>query len=186
MTGTEKDAVRNHFRELRRKLDPEKKERMSLEASRLILPLLSRAPLVLCYADKPQEMGTRELIRRLWEKGHDTALPRVEGQTMHFYLVRSFDDLRPGAMGIEEPGPDCRKVFCPHAPMIVPGLAFDRRGGRIGYGGGYYDRFFSEEPEHPALGLCFSFQMAEEPLPTEAHDRLMDAVITEQSVWICR
>ena len=63
--------------------------------------------------------------------------------------------------------------------MITPGLAFDQEGGRAGYGAGYYDRFFAEEPDHPAVGFCFEWRITEEPLALDAHDRPMDLVVTE-------
>lgn len=185
MTEEEKSAVRRKIKALRRQLTEKEKEEKSLAACHLLLPLLSGAPSVFCYADLPSELGTDALLKELWARGTETALPRVEGQQIYFYRVRSFSDLKPGAMGIREPGPDCPIVCRPDAPVITPGLAFDRCGGRIGYGGGYYDRFFFREPGHPAFGLCFSFQVAEEPLPREGHDHLMNAVITEQAVWLC-
>ncbi len=185
MTEAEKSGLRRQLKAMRRQLTRQEKESRSLAAGRLLLPLLSKAPMVFCYADLPEEMGTRFLLEQLLEQGTAAALPRVEGESIRFYRIRSFEDLTPGAMGIWEPGPHCPQAFCPQAPVVTPGLAFDRQGGRIGYGGGYYDRFFAEEPDHPAIGLCFSFQLMTTLLPMEPHDHRMNAVVTAQSVWLC-
>ena len=69
---------------------------------------------------------------------------------------------------------------------MTPGLAFDGSGGRVGYGGGYYDRFFAQEPDHPAIGYCFDRQVLEEEILLEVHDRRMDWIVTENRVIDCR
>ena len=87
-----------------------------------------------------------------------------------------------GAMGIWEP-----KAFLPPVKeetslVVVPGVAFDTKGRRLGYGGGYYDRFFASEPDHVKWGLAYDLQMEEE-LQTEPWDQQMDAVITPGRIF---
>ncbi len=181
----EKEEAREIIRCLRSCLTPAEKEEMSLAAARRLFPLLKHAPRVLCYADLPKEAGTRELVRLLRTAGVRVAFPKVEGEKIAFYEADSFGELIPGAMNIPEPSGTAPPVFWPEAPVVTPGLAFDRRGGRAGYGGGFYDRFFAEEPDHTAIGFCFGFQVTEKPLRLSSHDRRMDLLATENGIFSC-
>ena len=78
--------------------------------------------------------------------------------------------------GIPEPIADGPVADDPTALVLMPGLAFDREGRRIGYGGGFYDRFLSEESRHPTVALCYEFQMVEQ-VPTEEFDKRVDCVL---------
>lgn len=131
---------------------------------------------VYCYVSLPHEAGTKELIESLLLLGKCVAVPKVEGDRLVFYAISGLRDLEKGRMGILEPKPSCIRVRDRTAPVIVPGLAFDREMHRIGYGGGYYDRFLEDEPQHPKIGLAFPFQMFER-LPAESHDKSMNQVI---------
>ena len=79
-------------------------------------------------------------------------------------------------MGIPEPVADGPVGDDPTALVLMPGLAFTKKGDRMGYGGGYYDKFLAREPEHPTVALCYQFQMVEE-LPTQDHDIPVDLVL---------
>ncbi len=81
-----------------------------------------------------------------------------------------------GYAGIPEPVADAPVADDSHALVLMPGLAFDREGHRIGYGGGFYDKFLTEEPEHPTLALCYDFQVFQE-VKTEEFDIPVDSVI---------
>ncbi|MCD8082669.1 MAG: 5-formyltetrahydrofolate cyclo-ligase, partial [Clostridiales bacterium] len=124
---------------------------------------------------------TRAFLQILWERRLPVALPRVEGKRMRFYLVHGKDELRPGYMEIAEPGPDCSPALGRPGPVVTPGLAFGRDGSRIGYGGGYYDRFFAEEPDHLRIAIAYPFQVLE-TLPCEDWDRKMDRILTGETV----
>ncbi|GFN29808.1 5-formyltetrahydrofolate cyclo-ligase [Paenibacillus xylaniclasticus] len=150
---------------------------------------------VLVYIRLRSELDTAPLVEWCWRSGIATAAPRCEpdGQTMTPYWIRSWDDLKPGAYGIREPDPAaataCGSVYVPDA-VIVPGLAFDRQGGRLGYGAGYYDRYYyalqssvragSGKPAW--LGFAYEEQLLES-IPTDGHDAFMDAVVTDSSVY---
>lgn len=142
----------------------------------LSLPVIREAEAVYAYASLSWEPGTDVILRALFAGKVRLALPRVSGADMEFYEVTSFADLKPGAFGIREPGPECGRVFWPKAPVFVPGMAFTEDGGRLGKGGGYYDKFLSREPEHPLIGLAYECQRLER-VPLEAHDRKMDFVV---------
>ena len=81
-----------------------------------------------------------------------------------------------GYSGIPEPVADAPVADDPHALVLMPGLAFDPQGHRIGYGGGFYDRFLAKEPEHPTVALCYEFQMLQS-LETEKFDIPVDRVL---------
>ena len=93
---------------------------------------------------------------------------------MIFHYVSSLDELCPGSYNIMEPDASLH-AFTPETAesanvvCIVPAVVFDKKGYRIGYGGGYYDRFLAEEPNHPTIGLCFDFQLVPQ-LEPEVHD----------------
>lgn len=111
--------------------------------------------------------------------------PRVEMESkrIDFYRVRAWSDLVPGSFGVREPDPE----RCSLVPMseieflLVPGVAFDRHGGRLGRGGGFYDRLLEQLPKSvPRVGAFFACQELTE-VAREAHDQPLDRVITEGS-----
>jgi 5-formyltetrahydrofolate cyclo-ligase len=110
--------------------------------------------------------------------------PKVDGKNMDFYLVTDFSRLEKGAFGVREPSTDlCRMATAEEAKnavLLAPGLAFSPDGYRIGYGGGYYDRYLERMNEIYPVGVCFSEQLTEEIVP-KAHDRRMREIITEKT-----
>lgn len=133
------------------------------------------------YAALGNEVDVRPFLRDCEARGVDVFLPRVTGPgQMEFCQVHDWNALRIGSFGIEEPtGPavptDQIDTF------LVPALAFDLQGGRLGFGKGYYDRILPPIGEAIAVGVGHHWQLCEEPLPTEAHDRPMDHVVTDRS-----
>ncbi|MBT9779610.1 5-formyltetrahydrofolate cyclo-ligase [Clostridium sp. MCC353] len=174
-----KAEIRSFIREKRKGISPEEEKLQNdgIFKKLSVKEELLTASCVYCYMDMNHEAGTGRIMEFLQERGIKTAVPRVEGDQIHFYFVRSPEELEKGCMGIMEPGPDCEPAADIHAPVIVPGVAFDRENNRLGYGGGYYDRFFEREPDHYKIGICFDFQMFD-IIPAEAFDRKMDEVVT--------
>ncbi|EFM11879.1 5-formyltetrahydrofolate cyclo-ligase [Paenibacillus curdlanolyticus YK9] len=151
---------------------------------------------VFVYVQLRSELDTSPLIEWCWRSGVATAMPRCEpdGRTMTLYWIREWGDLALGAYGIREPNPEkatpCGNAFIPDA-VIVPGLAFDRTGGRLGYGAGFYDRYYDALQAAtgiegglmpPWLGLAYEEQLVEQ-VPTDGHDAYMDAIVTEQAIY---
>ena len=95
---------------------------------------------------------------------------------MRFIYIEDLQAVSDGYAGIPEPIADEPVADDPAALVLMPGLAFDRAGHRIGYGGGFYDRFLENEPNHPTVALCYSFQMMDH-LDTEEHDIPVDLVL---------
>lgn len=109
------------------------------------------------------------------------AFPRVQGMSMDFYQVFSLDDLKEGAFHVMEPDNACKKAEWEYALCFTPGSAFDREGGRFGYGKGYYDRYFEKHPRLLRAGIAYENQV-EEKLPTEDFDIPINYLITEQGI----
>ena len=105
-------------------------------------PLFLEATDIYCYANYNGETGTLAIMEEAWKLGKSVWFPRVEGGEMNFYLVEQKEDLRPGAYGILEPTGEY-KADGYDGLLIMPGVAFDEECHRIGYGGGFYDRFDS-------------------------------------------
>lgn len=141
------------------------------------------AQVVGAYHPKGSEVRTALLVGIAKEQGKKVALPRVEGNYMRFYEYDPADDLVEGRFGVMEPSP--RKMPVDRVDLLlVPGVAFDRKGNRIGYGKGYYDRFISQSLTSFSMGLAYSIQVAayNDDLPSGTFDRRLDALATESEI----
>lgn len=145
-----KSRIRDEMKEYRRCLSPEEKAAMDGAIFQRLCRVrqYQAAGLVLVYVSMPIEVETREIIRHAWSQGKRVAVPYcVEGtREMEFYEIKSFDQLEKRTFGVEEPRPqDCPRLeeFPVSSVCVVPALAYDTAGYRMGYGGGYYDRFLS-------------------------------------------
>ncbi len=128
------------------------------------------------YLPYNQEVRTVPMLQRALEDGKAVAVPKVYGEDMRFILISDFSRVALGYAGIPEPIDDGPIACDPTALVLMPGLAFDAQGHRIGYGGGFYDRFLEMEPQHPTLALCYDFQMLPK-VETEEFDIPVDGVI---------
>ena len=182
--GTEPDLTKQQLRRIvaqrRRSYGREALAGMSAEITQQVLKLdvYQRSSCVFAYMELPGEVMMHGLILRCLQDGKRVALPRTEGKEMHFYEIGMpagvrekaeedrilFAQLIPGAMGILEPDPE----ICPgmdgeeDALIIMPGVAFDRNRNRVGYGGGYYDRYLSLHRDHPTVAVAYGFQIFDE------------------------
>ena len=116
------------------------------------------------------------MLAQALRDGKKVAVPKVYGDTMRFVYLEDLSCVAEGYAGIPEPIADEPVAFDTKALVLMPGLAFDRAGHRIGYGGGFYDKFLAAEPDHPTLALCYAFQMLDH-LDTEEFDIPVDTVI---------
>ena len=140
------------------------------------LAALQKPTTVFTYLAARHELPTRPLIERLLTDGHTVAVPFTKDDGLMFpRVLRSFDDLVEGYFGIPtSAGPPLGES---PAITMVPALAFDRVGNRVGYGGGYYDRFLSANPKTISIGLGYDFQLLDQ-LPAEGFDVPLTMVIT--------
>lgn len=152
------------------------------------LALLREAQAVYCYAPIGSEVDVRPLAKYLWEAGKRVAFPRVcresDGE-MEFFEVKGFEELEEGAFHVMEPVWDGRApVDWKGAVVLVPGVAFDTFGARMGYGKGYYDRYFAAHPELVRMGVAFACQLSEELSEClEPTDARLDYVQTEDRCY---
>lgn len=140
-------------------------------------PWFQEAEHIYCYVDYNKEVGTKEIIQRAWAEKKRVWVPRVHGHTMDFYQIETFDDLEPGAYGILEPVTQ-KVAEAKEGLMIQPGVGFDQKCHRLGYGGGFYDRYLEEHPNLRKIALAFELQIVEN-IPTEETDICPDCIMTE-------
>ena len=160
-----------------------------LAAQALIeLDLAKRAERIALYAALPYELPTRRLFDAVIERNGVALLPRTTDPIgLEFFAVERWEALRPGAFGVLEPQSDGGAVrLRPADLVVVPGVAFDAAGYRLGHGKGYYDRAFAAElGDSPTLvGFGYEFQIVD-AVPHDQRDRQMDAIVTDQKVRDC-
>ena len=128
------------------------------------------------YLSYNQEVRTVPMLEQALRDGKRVAVPKVYGDEMKFLYLDDLTKVSKGYAGIPEPIADGPVADDTTALVLMPGLAFDPQGHRIGYGGGFYDKFLAAEPNHPTLALCYEFQMLP-VLDTEEHDIPVDTVL---------
>lgn len=180
-----KHSLREQMLEQRCRLSAEMLLHCSELAQRqlLALPEFAAASVIALYAPVRNEVATSELFHVGRNAAKQVLFPRVAGKKLEFVEVSEWSELQPGAFGIAEP--TGTRVVVPAAIefMVLPGVAFDRRGHRLGYGKGYYDRYWHQQPRHGLLvGLGFDFQLVDR-LPVEHHDIQLDLLVTEANLF---
>lgn len=174
----DKKALRAHIRQIKLALSQEFICTASKKLTEQFLahPLYQQAATIYGYLPYNQEIRTWDLLAQALKDGKQVAVPKVYGDEMRFILLTDLSRVAPGYASIPEPIDDEPVVNDPTALVLMPGLAFDREGHRMGYGGGFYDRFLAEEPTHPTIALCYEFQLLEH-IPTEEFDIPVDCVL---------
>ena len=122
------------------------------------------------------EVDTTPILAQALRDGKRVALPKTYGSEMRFIWVNDLQETQKSALGCPEPIADEPIADDPDALVLLPGLAFDLQGGRMGYGGGFYDKFLEGE-NHPTVALCYGFQLLPR-VPVEAHDLRADCIIS--------
>lgn len=179
---TEKQRSRRLFSAVRDTMTPQ--ERAAADAAiltHLVNSALYRdAELLLTYVSIRSEADTRSIIAHALAHDKRVAVPRCEGTQMTFHLIPALSALQPGAFGVPEPDPAaCPPIDPPAGTLcLIPGLSFDRLGGRLGYGAGFYDRYLAAHPV-TRLGLCAERCVAA-AVPLEATDQRMHLLLTER------
>jgi len=174
----DKKVLRRLVREKKRVLSAEQ----ILNASRHLAELFcateqyAAADTIYGYMPYNQEVRTELILERALADGKRVAIPKVYGDVMRFIYIEDFSGLEKSDMGIPEPVSDEPVAADEKALVLMPGLAFDEQGHRIGYGGGFYDKFLAAEPDHPTVALCYDFQMFPQ-LETDTFDIPVDRVL---------
>lgn len=186
----EKNKIRKAALKERAALPKEDRDRASDGIARLLFlcPEYRRAKRLFSYVSFREEVDTHGLIEQALRDGKQVAVPKVLGPCrMEFYYIASRNDLSEGCMGILEPEGEEQTLARPDGDtlFVVPGAAFDSQGGRIGYGGGFYDAYFSRNPSGVRIGAAFSGQI-KEWIPMQEQDCYMDWIVTEKGLIQCR
>jgi 5-formyltetrahydrofolate cyclo-ligase len=187
MDGDGKQALRAQVLAARDKLAPEQRRSKSAAICRrlIALPELAGSGAVLCFASFRSEADTAAIIAWCLERRRVVALPLVTGrhEMEAFRVTDPSVDLVEGFRGIPEPRAGLDAVAPQDiATAIVPGAAFDPDGGRIGYGGGFYDTYLPRlAPDVPRIAPAFDLQIVDQ-VPRDAHDLAVDVVVTETRV----
>ena len=156
---------------------------LRIQQTLLARPEFATARVVACYAAIHGEVETELIIRAALAAGKTVLLPAVAGEGLLFRRIADPAALRTGAFGIPEPAKHAAAIPAEEIDLfVIPGVAFDLEGRRIGYGKGYYDRTLHRlEGKGRMIGFCYDFQLVDE-IAGEPHDVLIDLVITEKRV----
>ena len=173
-----KQELRRAIRERKRAMTEEEiVERSNALAEKFYnTPAYQAASTIYGYLPYNQEVRTVPMLQRALDEGKRVAVPKVYGEEMRFIYLEDLTQVSKGYAGIPEPIADAPVAEDKQALVLMPGLAFDPQGHRIGYGGGFYDKFLAKEPHHPTLALCYEFQM-QAHLDTEEFDVPVDTVL---------
>lgn len=144
------------------------------------LEVVAQSNSILLYYSSPLEVSTKELINRLLLTNKQIYLPST--RELEVTLINKNTEYIEKLMGIKEPKSPSRNLPASIDLAVVPGLAFDTEGYRLGYGGGWYDKILEEINVKTIIGLCFQEQLVQK-LPTESHDKPVDAIITDIEVF---
>ena len=173
-----KKELRNQIKAAKKAMTEDQIDQLSADLCQQFLNTdeYRKAKTVYGYLPYNQEVRTVPILERALQDGKKVAVPKVIEDRMIFVLMDDLSQVDKGYAGIPEPianGPEAKD---PKALVLMPGLAFDPQGHRVGYGGGFYDRFLELEPEHPTVALCYAFQVFPE-LETQDHDIPVDLVL---------
>jgi len=135
-----------------------------------------RAKTIYGYLPYNQEVRTVPMLERALAEGKRVAVPKIFGDEMLFIYLEDLSQVAKGYSGIPEPVENGPVADDETALVLMPGLAFDPSGNRMGYGGGFYDKLLAKEPNHPTVALCYDFQVLEH-LETQEHDIPVDLVL---------
>lgn len=173
-----KKELRAYIRGLKRAMTPAQIEEKSAALGDLFrrTELYRNARAIYGYLPYNQEVRTTAMLAQAIRDGKRVAVPKCYGDEMRFIWLDDLSQVAPGYAGIPEPIADGPLADDETALVLMPGLAFDRQGHRIGYGGGFYDKFLAAQPGHPTLALCYDFQLLEH-LETEEYDIPVDLVL---------
>ena len=174
----DKKELRRQIREQKRAMSEEEIVAASERLGELFLncPQYKDAKTIYGYLPYNQEVRTVPMLEQAMKDGKRVAVPKCYGEEMRFIYMEDLSMVEKGYANIPEPVADEPVAQDPTALVLMPGMAFTRDGKRMGYGGGFYDKFLAAEPDHPTVALCYAFQMVED-LPTEDYDIPVDCVL---------
>ena len=180
----EKESVRKILRQKKEAMIPEDRLSKSQRICRHLMKVISNDEPVMVFTSKEKEVNTRPLIMTLFKQGNPVIVPIIQKAdcSLRLSYLRDFSALVPSTFGVPEPiGSEIPAAAEDIGTIVLPMLGFDRKGGRIGYGAGYYDRFLSKNPDLRKIGIAFACQEVDS-LPVDENDIPMDFIITEDGI----
>ena len=188
-TTASKQEIRQAAHQHRRNQPDKDVISQNIVASFMGLPEFAAGKTVMFYVDVRDEVRTRQALPEALASEKRIVIPYCVDGELELFHLESMDELEIGMYKILEPKPELREVEAKRLQptdldlIMVPGVAFDRNGGRTGHGKGYYDKLLEHaKPETPLVALAFDCQIFSE-IPCEAHDIYMDKVVTESAVY---
>lgn len=142
---------------------------------------IKKSDVILIYVSKSDEVDTLNLIKYFLSIKKLVAVPKVKDASMEFYYINSLKDLKLGTYNILEPITDTKVTNFSNAVCLTPGICFSKDLYRLGYGGGYYDRFFQKHSVY-SIGLCYSSCLLDN-LPIEKHDQKLQKIVTDDNCY---
>lgn len=182
-----KDNLRRFMKEKLAELSDSERQKISKRIHQELFKLESwkSSKKIGIYLSFKSEWDTREIINKAWDEGKKVMVPKTlpKSKGMDFYQINNYNDLERGHFGIQEP--IISETICTNKKeidlLIVPGLVFSQKGYRIGFGGGYYDRYL-EDFKSETLSLAWSEQILEK-IPVNSYDIAVDKLLTEQGIY---
>lgn len=181
-----KKTLRKKFSEIRGNITDKAAKDADITERLLEIEAVREADCLMVYSSFGSEVETYGIIDALLGSDTKIAFPRCNDDgTMTFHIIESYADLHEGMYRIREPDSSLplaeitEKTVC-----LIPGLAFTEKGGRLGYGGGYYDRFLSENPDIHTIALSYEALIVDE-LPLMQHDLMVNSIVTEERTVLC-
>ena len=180
-----KKEIRKQIKSKKEQLTKEQVEELSSKIAQMFInsDFYKYATVIYPYVAYNQEVITDQIIKHAWENGKKVAIPKVIDDYMEFMFIDSFDQLEEGYCGIPEPITtdiaNEKEVL-----IVMPGIAFDPDFNRIGYGGGFYDKYLANHPDttFTKVALTYDFQILPH-LETEEHDYKVDAIVTPSKIY---
>lgn len=179
-----KNNIRQTLRQRKEAMTPENRLEKSKKVCSHILTLIQDGETVMVYTSKEKEVNTNPLISKLFENGNPVIVPIIvkDDISLRLSYLRDFSVLVPSTFGVPEPiGNEILATGENVDTIILPMLGFDRTGGRMGYGAGYYDRFLAKNQNVRKIGIAFACQEYDN-LPVDENDIPMDYIITEDGI----
>ena len=179
-----KNSIRQILRQRKEAMNPEDRLEKSKRVCHHVMTLIQDDETVMVYTSKEKEVNTTPLITTLFERGNPVIVPIIvkDDISLRLSYLRDFSVLVPSTFGVPEPiGNEILATGQNVDTIILPMLGFDRTGGRMGYGAGYYDRFLAKNQNVRKIGIAFACQEYDH-LPADEYDIPMDAIITEEGI----
>lgn len=186
----QKDTLRQYYKNVRKALSKEEKHGLDLKVFNNLVDTLNleQYSSILCYVSFGLEVDTNMYIKRLIDSGLPLYVPKcyTDDRSMKFFRLNTLKRLVTGAYNILEPIQDTHSIILQdysNSICIVPALSFDTNGYRLGWGGGYYDRFLGSNQNVYTVGICYDCCITDS-IPKDQYDVHVDMVLTENNIYL--